>query len=40
MPDASTCVETIVIASLAITIFSALWFSRSEFSVKTPESSS
>jgi ABC-2 type transport system permease protein len=40
MPDASTCVETLVIASLVITIFSAVWFSRSEFSLKTPESTS
>jgi len=40
MPEASTCVEIVVIASLVITILSALWFSRSEFSVKTPESSS
>jgi ABC-2 type transport system permease protein len=39
MLNASTCVETLMIASLAITILSALWFSRSEFSVKTPESS-
>jgi ABC-2 type transport system permease protein len=40
MLDVPTCVETLVIASLVITILSALWFSRSEFSVKTPESSS
>lgn len=40
MPDASSCVETLVIASLAVTVFAALWFSRSEFAVKTPESSS
>jgi ABC-2 type transport system permease protein len=39
MPDALSCVETLAAASLAITIFSALWFSRSEFALKTPESS-
>jgi hypothetical protein len=39
MPEAATCVETMTLASLAITILSALWFSASEFSVKTPESS-
>jgi ABC-2 type transport system permease protein len=40
IPDALSCVETVAVASLAITIFSALWFSASEFAVKTPESSS
>ena len=40
MPDGPSCVATMVMASLVITIFSALWFSRCEFAVKTPESSS
>ncbi|HLJ95113.1 MAG TPA: ABC transporter permease [Gemmataceae bacterium] len=39
MPAAPKCVETVVVASLAVTIFSAWWFSRSEFALKTPESS-
>jgi ABC-2 type transport system permease protein len=39
MPHASSCVATVAIASLAVTIFSALWFSSSEFTVKTPERS-
>ncbi len=38
-PGALSCVETVTLASLAITAFSALWFSRSEFALKTPESS-
>jgi hypothetical protein len=40
MPDALSCIETVAVASLVLTIFSALWFSRSESAVKTPESSS
>jgi ABC-2 type transport system permease protein len=39
MPDASSCVATVAIASLVVTIFSALWFSGSEFTVKTPDRS-
>jgi ABC-2 type transport system permease protein len=40
MPSALYCVETVAVASLAITIFSAVWFSSSEFTLKTPERSS
>jgi ABC-2 type transport system permease protein len=40
MPDVASCIETVAIASLVITMFSAAWFGRSEFAVKTPESSS
>jgi ABC-2 type transport system permease protein len=39
-PDALNCIAMVAVASIAITIFSALWFSRAEFAVKTPESSS
>src|SRR5436190_24224792 len=40
MPDALECIETVVIASVVVTLFAAWWFQRSEYAVKTPETSS
>jgi hypothetical protein len=38
-PNSTTCVQTVLLAGLAITILSAVWFRRAEFPVKTPEGS-
>lgn len=37
VPDSTTCVATLLLAGLAVTLLSALWFRTSEYPVKTPE---
>jgi hypothetical protein len=39
VPEAGSCVLTLLFLGLAITALSALWFARREFRVKTPEGS-
>jgi ABC-2 type transport system permease protein len=39
MPEASACVRILLVASLLLTILAALWFTRKEFRMKTPEGS-